>query len=484
MMSNQPESHIFLRGLLRDSSSLFAVKIFMPLSYFIITVSIARFLGVRDFGILGILFSFYAIFRIIAVFGIDSFLLKEIPIKPEKAGDLFSNALSLGLMLSFLSIIIMNFLFFVMRYPPQVRLIGLVVSVLLLAEPINRYSESVFISFGKSKYILISTFIAETLKIFLSLAVMVVLKNLIAVLAVILLAQLLTSLLKIIFLRKLSIYPKLLFDRDIIRDLFGSSFTLALISAASAVFLSIDVIVLSKIAGEEAVGFYSAAYKFITLLFLVADSIGLALLPFLSRVFRESSVLFADSAAKVVKYFVILGVFSAVSFFFASEQAIRIIYGVKYYNSVQILRILSWCSVFFCGSYIYARMLLAIGRQKYDLFALLIAITVNFLLNIYLTLRLGVIGTACATTVSALILLILHSYFFHRSINCSNPLTTWIKLIFTASFYFIFFGYLSRINIYFAFAVSSIVYFTALSFLKVIKKEELLILARAVYIKK
>lgn len=473
MATKSDDSISLLRAILKDSAAILCVKMAMPLSYFIVTVSVARLLGTADFGILAIVFSYYAIFRILSVFGIDLSLIKEVARDEEKAGFYLGSALITGIFLSVVNMLIMNCVFYLAGYSNDVKTNGLIISLLLLAEPPNRYLESVFIALRKSKYILFSILFAEPVKIACAIAVMLIYKSLIPVAMVLLGGQLFSLLIKLIFFKRLSLKPKLSFNLGIITDIFKASFTMALISGISSFFLAIDVIVLSKIKGELSVGLYSAAYKFITLAFLFADSFGITLLPVLAKAYQDSKALFQELISISLKYFIVFAFAFAIPVFFFSPQLIAVIFGSGFINSSDILRILIFASIFFCGSYLYARMLFSANAQRYDLLSLVVACAVNLLLNIYFTLKWDYIGTAYATTVSAVILFLMHFYFFHKKVCALDIFRLWFKPLIAATLFFASFIYISRAGLYPGFIISGAVYFLTLIVLRVIKKEEI-----------
>ena len=82
--------------IFNSSCALFVSKIFMPVSFFAITVSIARLLGTKEFGVYAIVMSYYAVLKIISIFGIDFFLLREIPKNKENVSQYLGNSFVLG----------------------------------------------------------------------------------------------------------------------------------------------------------------------------------------------------------------------------------------------------------------------------------------------------------------------------------------------------------------------------------------------------
>ena len=84
-MDKESVSRQLLIPVTKNSLALFSVKLIIPLSHLLVIILITRFLGVKEFGIFAIIFSYYGIFRNISIFGVDYFLVREIPRDTQKA---------------------------------------------------------------------------------------------------------------------------------------------------------------------------------------------------------------------------------------------------------------------------------------------------------------------------------------------------------------------------------------------------------------
>ncbi len=464
---------LFLKSILANSAALFWVKAFMPVSYFIVTVSIARWLGVKNFGDFSLIFSYYVIFKIFTLLGIDTYLIKEIASYNKKAGVYLGNAYIVGSALAAINVLLMNLVFIVAGYSASIKSCGFIISLALFSEPIIRYSESAFVSFSKNKYIFFTVLIREIVKIALTLGVLLVFKDLFLISLSLLFSWYLGAFLNLVFVRRFIVMPEMKFEFNMAKEIVRGSFTLALIGGLSNIFLATDVIVLSKIRGEYDVGLYSAAYKFITLVFLFIDSVGISLLPVLSVSFKGSPEEFKIISERVLKYFVAFATFFIICIFFFSDKLVMLLFGREYLYSAKILSILVWVPLFLGGSYFLGKLFFAANMQKYDLLTLVFACLANLILNIPFTMRWGALGAASATLLSTAIFLALHIYFFSKKVFCIGMRQVFLKPLTAAAVFFFSFLLLSRLNLYFGFISACFIYVSFVAALKIITKDEM-----------
>lgn len=480
----QEKTGSLLRSIAKNSAALLAVKIFMPLSYFIITISLARMLGVKSFGVYSIIFAYYGILRIIATFGIDSFLIKEIARDRSLASFYLNNAYFLGIIFSCINIVIMNAALSMSSYSYEVKMAGFVLSLALLPASLTQYAEAVFIAFQKNQYIFFTTSIREVLKITLVIFALIVYKSLLSVIIVISLTSYFGLLLDMVVINAHFFRQKLMLRREPVLRILKASFTLVLISGISSFFIVMDIIVLSKIKGELAVGLYSAAYKFVAFAFLFIDSIGLTLLPVMSQFYQNAIETFNSLVVVTFRYFAALALLFSVSVFLFSDKIIILIFGNSFAASASILNVLIWIPLFLGSSYFFGRMLFAANMQKYDLIAIFSACITGLALNVLFTMKWGYMGTAVAVLISTLFLFFLHFYFFYNKVFPLNIGQVFIKPFIACFPFFIGYFYAFHINRYVWFAGSVVIYFLMLTILGVVKKQEIIILAKSLAGKK
>ncbi len=472
---------ILMRSILQSSATLFLAKAFIPASYIVVTICIARILGLEAFGKFSIVYSYYAVLRMISFFGIDNFLIKEITNNRQKADVYLGNAYILGTQLSLANMVIMNLVLMFVGYSWDIRVLGFFVSLELLPDSLIRYSESVFIAFVKNRYIFFTALARESFRLAAVIFALAIYKSAISVVIAFLATSILGFILDYIIIENKFFRQKIVIKKDIMRNMFCVSFILALISGFSNLFSALDIIILSKIKGEIPVALYSVAYKFILASFFITDSVGTSFLPVMINFYNESLGKFKRSSNLILKYFSLSMIAIIVFTFFFSDKLVLLIFGSQFALAAGVLKVLIWSALFSGCAYFFARMLFVAGLQKYDLIAIASACLVNIVFNIPLTLAFGYYGTAVSAIIAALYLCIVEFYFLRQKILKINLAEIFLKPLLAGAVLFITFFYLARVNLYLGALIAGLAYIFMLFKFKIIRKEEFNLIAQAIW---
>jgi len=479
------EKILILKSIFKNSTIMLGIKIFMPITSLIIIALLSRILGVKEFGMFITLGAYYGVFRIISIFGIDTFLTREVSCDKSNISILLGNACFIGLISSICCAIAMSLIFFcIPEYSYQIKLAAIIMAFSLLPGTLISYIDSVFIAIGKIEYSFFAVLLRESLKIILMLFVLLYYKNFLLVIIVMSLTSFLGLFLNLFFLNKFVIKYKICFIKNISKKILKTSFIFVSIAAISNIFLVTDIIVLSKIRGDQAVGIYSAACKFVALSFFFFESIGSILLPIISKMWQESILKFTKIIEITLKYFLIFIFIFIIFVYFFSDKIIYIIFGNNFSESIFLLHITIWNTLFLGGSYFISRVLLAMHMQKYDFFFLSIVSIVNLILNIWFTVLWGYTGTAIATVISGLLLLMINSYFLYKNIFFVNIQQNFLKPIIAGLLLFVLYLFFIKINPYIDFLLSIFIYLFILIILKIVDKSEFLLLKNLIFNKR
>ncbi len=415
-----------VQTLFVNSAVLFGIKLFMPLSFFMISVLIARVLGVRAFGIYATIFSYYALFRILSCFGVDSFLLREIPRGPSQTRHYLRHAFLIGAAFSSVNTVLFNAVLFLAGYSEELRLCGFIVSLALLPDSLNRYVEASFTAHHKSWLAFFTVFVREAAKIACAVAALVIYGSLELAMAAITVSYFIGFFANLALLPRVFSGPRPPLERKTFSRMLKVSLWVAFVGGVNSLFLSTDVIVLSKMQGETAVGFYNAAGKFLVLAFLFIDSFGTALFPFLSRMHHESEERFRDLTETAIRW-LMAGLFLFIALVFCfSDFWIKLLFGSEFGPSAGLLRVLVWVVLFLGNSYFLGRVLFIANAQKYDFAAVAAACLLNGATSVYCTSRWGALGTASATLGSVAFLFFAHWAIFRLKVFKPDTAKVWL----------------------------------------------------------
>jgi O-antigen/teichoic acid export membrane protein len=180
---------------------------------------------------------------------------------------------------------------------------------------------------------------------------------------------------------------------------------------------NIDTVLLGFLMAPIMVGWYSAAYKPVTVALAVPVTYFRGLFPALSRAHTESREGFREIVDRSLRLTSAFAVPIGVGGTFLAEPIINLLFGPDYANSVRALQVLSWSAVFVVLRGTYRQALNATGKSRLDLRCAGAAAALNLGLNLLLIPRYGIIGAAAATLVSEILWLTMAAYCFYHYVT-------------------------------------------------------------------
>ena len=175
----------------------------------------------------------------------------------------------------------------------------------------------------------------------------------------------------------------------------------------------IDIILISKLTDFSQVSFYSVGYgiyKSSSFAFSFLLISGFTRVSYLSRKKYAVKLFFI----KYFKLILTISIFINVFLFFASDIIINIIYSVKYFNSILILKILSFAIIGLALNNLTGIILNALGLFKQNMFVTLSGLVINIILNIILIPYYGIIAAALTSILTEYIILTGDCFYLNK----------------------------------------------------------------------
>jgi len=194
--------------------------------------------------------------------------------------------------------------------------------------------------------------------------------------------------------------------------LFIDAWPLAVVFILSAIYFRIDSMMLEVMKGEKAVGIYSAGYKLIEFLSIIPGTVTIAALPGLSADFSTNIEAFRLSLVRTIAMLGISGAVIGSLLYGFSRQVILLLYGPLFSDSALSLRILSVVVFFIFVNGYFAYVAIATNNERAVAIILIIATLLNIICNYYLIPRYSHVGAALSTLFSEILMLISYSIFF------------------------------------------------------------------------
>lgn len=388
----------------------------LPLFSFILVCLIARFLGASNLGKYSFLMAFFGTFLPIAVLGLNTLITREVAKDRTTANKYLTNAFIIGVLSSLLLMGVMCLLVNVIDYGPSIVVPTYVISFAVVFSTPIAYCEAVFRAFEQFEFIACGVAVQNITKVAFGLCCLLLGYGLLGVIVVVVVSSLIGLLVNIYFISRFITKLYFAVDFRFCKTLMRRALYFAGISMVASIYWKVDILMLGKLRNMEEVGFYSAAYRLLSICIVIPQCYTLATFPVMSRQFASSLSVFESTCKRSIRYLyiVILPIAGIVTLL--SPSIITTIYGEKFIDGINALRILIWTIVPYSSVMVLARTILASGNEKIDFRINIIGILANIALNLILIPQMGYIGASIATVLSMCIFLVLQCLFISRNI--------------------------------------------------------------------
>lgn len=369
----------------KNTTYLTVAYIVQKILSFLYFILIARLIGVGDIGKYVFAVSFTSIFGIFIDLGLSSVLTREVAKDFSKAKDYLNNIITVKIFLSVITylavVVAINLLDKESLVRQLVYFSGLVMVLdsfyltfyAVLRGRQNLKYEAIGMTFGQ-----LAIFIFGTIVLLLHLS-----------LHFLVLALLVGSTFNFIYAfylmqRKAEIKLQLGINKEVIKIIFKIAIPFALAGIFSRIYGYIDTVLLSTLAGDKQVGWYSAGYKITFALQFVPMAMSAALFPALANFFVTDISRLARAFEKSMYYLMLISLPITFGVFSLSREFIGIMYGAEFIPTALALNILIFSLVFNFLSFPVGALLNACNRQITATVNMGITTLVNLLLNIIL----------------------------------------------------------------------------------------------------
>ena len=186
-------------------------------------------------------------------------------------------------------------------------------------------------------------------------------------------------------------------------SLFRSALAFNLYPFLTNIYDRVDVVLLSKLAGNFATGIYSLPYRVFATLQILPYAIMGALLPLLSSQAKRDAIETCARAIRVLLPAALLLVLATLSF---AGPAVRLFLGPRYTASIITIQVLIWAVVPAFINFAVNTLLIAEGKERIFLRTTAVCTAFNIAGNLLLIPRYGFIGAAVMTVLTECLLLV------------------------------------------------------------------------------
>jgi O-antigen/teichoic acid export membrane protein len=217
---------------------------------------------------------------------------------------------------------------------------------------------------------------------------------------------------------------RLSFDLGLLKQILRWALPLGGAFIVGSLYYRIDLIILSELDSEEAVGIYGLAYRFVDTLIVLPAYVMLTLLPEFSRLTEQRGR--TDELMQTASTVMQVAVVPLVVFFVAfAGQVTELIGGSEFADSARVLQVLILGVGFAYIAAVFVEPLIAFNRQSWLFRTTSLVLVLNVALNFLLIPPLGANGAAVAFAISELVVLALVASLYRRVGSLPRPYQLW-----------------------------------------------------------
>ncbi|RLC79035.1 MAG: hypothetical protein DRI61_08725, partial [Chloroflexi bacterium] len=311
----------------------------------------------------------------------------------------------------------------VLKHPADTTQALEIIALSLFPFALSSAAESTFQAMERMDFIALAQIGAKGIQVLGSILALMAGKGIIALSWMIVISQSFAALIEISIVKWLGLWRDFKVNWGAAISLFSHSFDFFILSIFVIIFSKLDVLILSQMAGEKAVGLYNAAYLIIQVINFLSASYSNAAYPVLSRLFNEARSYFETMLRKSLLFGIVITTLIALLLEVAAEPIINLLYKDKgYIASALLLRIEAPFIIIFIWNAILASGLMVSNLQRRSVIVSGIKLGVGLIYYVFLTTWLGVVGTAIATVLAGFTGTVLNLYFINKEV-CSLNLT-------------------------------------------------------------
>lgn len=433
---------------------------------------ITRYLGPEGFGEYTTTLAFFALFMALADFGLNTVSTREISRKNADEVYIMGNVFTLRLILSFALVLFVPLLIFFLPYTSSHKIAILLSLVAFFFSSSYTILNGIFQKNLAMDRVALTEFVGKIIQVGMIYMMIQMDLGLVAIVGSLSIFMAFNFFV-LLYLSRRYLSFSLRFDVSFWKQFLKQSFPLGISVLITFFYFKFDVILLSFLQGQEAVGIYGAAYKIIeNVVFFPAMIVGLVL-PLLSHKIYDDKKSFRKVANATAKTFFLLVIPMVIGGFMLSEDIILLIGGEAFLESVIVLQILIFALAFmFFGNFFNALLVVA-NKESFLMKILFFCAIVNLILNFVLIPTYSFVGAAITSVITECMVVLLTGWAVRQKVGYQFSVNSLGRILVSGALMALFIYFLdSKLPFFVLLIVSMMVYFLGVIATRAITKEE------------
>ncbi|MEH1948781.1 MAG: flippase [Nostoc sp.] len=390
-----------LRAIVANTGWLFADRILRMGASLVVGVWVARYLGVKQYGLFNYALAFVALFSPIFTLGLDDVVVRHLVRQSSNKEEILGTTFWLKFLGGIASVLLAVGTMFFLGEHETLKM--WLVAILGIAG-VFRASDTIelwFQSQVQSKYTVIAKNTAFLLNTLIKIALIVTKAPLLAF-ALVTLAEFAMSAIGLLIVYQVKGSSLWLWRWSVAtaKTLLKESLPLIFSGFAIMIFMRIDQVMLGQMIGDSEVGVYSAAVRISEIWYFIPGAIVSSVAPAIYAAKEKSESLYYQRIGQLLSLMTCISLAIALPMSFLSDKIIMVMFGSGYAEAGPILAVHIWTSLFVFMGLATSPWFIAEGLNHVSLGKTLFGAILNIILNLLLIPKYAGLGAAIATIIS------------------------------------------------------------------------------------
>lgn len=430
---------------------------------FIYFAYLARVLGAENIGKYVFALSFTVIFSIFVDVGLTQVLTREVAKTRATAQKYLGIILSVKIPLAVLTFVSLMVVINLLGYDNLGKSLVYLAGLVMILDSFFVTFWSIFRGFQNLKYESIGIVIYQIIVVGLGFTAIYLNLDLVFFVLILVFASIFNFLFSMsLLIFKLNILPKLIFDKTVTSSLLKMAFPFALLGLFSHLYAYMDTVLLSKLAGDKYVGWYSVPFKITFALQIIPKAFSASIYPAFSKLFGEGNkIQLAKLFEKACFYLMFLAIPFSAGIFAVADKIILSVWP-EFAASIVPLQIIISALLFIFLSFPVGALLNACNKQAINTTNMGIVAVLSIALNFILIPRYNIMAASSMVLVTNTLFFFLGLVWVGKIIkyNKGYLLKSFFKILVVSLVVASIIFYLkSFLNLFILFLLGAVLYF-------------------------
>lgn len=360
--------------ILRNAGALFVSQVITWSLTLALTVFLPRYLGAANMGRLILAQSIWAVAMVLITFGMDVHLTKEVARRPERLRELLGTSFALRAVMFLIGLAVIFVYTRVARYPAETVTMVWIIAAASLFTLFSNACQAVLQGVERMEYMALGVIAGKAVYSLGAIAMMLAGMSVYAVAAIAIAGALVTLLVELRLVLRLARASGTLAARpgsagvrpigSEARHMLGASIPYLLSDAFLVAYAQADVVLLSLLLDERAVGWYGSARQLFGTLLFVPSIIVTAIFPALSRLHATDPATLRQYMRRSFDLLVLFSIPIGLGIVVIANPLVVTLFGRDFANSGPVLAVLGVVMILTSQNMLVGRFLIATDRQR------------------------------------------------------------------------------------------------------------------------